>query len=198
MVSRKEWYTRVNTTWPKEVPPLTGEEATRAVRKLWRKFRKVKCMLPIVVTSGNRYTWVYNGQVRVNAEAGWKALVHNLSHYFHRRRQTGVEEDARVGPHHKTHARLELRMIREVVKRGWLRGKLRSVPKPPTATLDPGHEKLKRLDARIVRWESRLKRSQNALRKLIRSRKALCRRLEKQAVLPQFDIAAHLELEQLP
>jgi len=123
MVTRSEWYARVDATWPAEVPPLTGPEAIKAARKLYRYVTGSRLELPIRVTSGNRYTWARRGYLSVNPTAkrhggGWQAFVHDLSHWLHHK--TGL------APHDKSHARLERRLIKVVIARGWLQGKLKS------------------------------------------------------------------------
>lgn len=179
MVSRKEWYQRVNAVWPTPVPGLTPEEAVRATKKLWRHFRKRKLMWPVEITSGRRYTWAREGTMYVNPEHGWSRFIHDLSHYFHRRAQFGLDPEARVGPHHKDHAKLELRMRNYVLKQGWLAGKLKSRPKPERMVLPSAYHKLTKMDELIERWERKQKRAHNALKKLIRQRKWLVRKLEK-------------------
>jgi hypothetical protein len=105
----------------------------------------------------------------VNPQQGWHGLVHLLSHYCHDR----LNRDDQ--PHGSGHARLEIRMIKEVVRRGWLDGRLKSQPKPPVAAPDP----LVRLRARHKAWTTRAKRAATALRKLERS----IRRLEKLVIM---------------
>lgn len=95
----------------------------------------------------------------VNPVGGWHELVHLLSHYLS------------PGKHGADHARCELRLIKEVIRRGWLEGKLRSpekvvVPVP----IDEVRSKRKaRLQERLKKWESRKKRAETAIRKLRKS-----------------------------
>ena len=168
MTTRKEWYERVNSTWPAEVPVLTADEAERATRKLYRFVIGRKLDIPIEITSGNRYTYARGGLNRrlyVNPGAtrhggGWKALVHDLSHWLHRKVNY---EDA---PHDKSHARLELKLTKEVVKRGWLNGTLKTVAKEAPPPQDTKLQQLLRTESAIQRWEIKLRRAQNALKKL--------------------------------
>lgn len=160
MVSRKEWYARVNAAWPEELPTLTEDEATRAAKKLWR-WALGTDPIPIEITSGNRYTWTHQGKLRVNASAGWNRFIHDLSHLFWRK-ANGYDA---VKPHEKGHARFELRMRKEVLKRGWLDGKLKREPKPEKV-IDEKKLRYERTIASIAKWESKLKRAQNALKKL--------------------------------
>jgi hypothetical protein len=159
MVSRKEWYARVNDAWPKPLPELTEYEAIRAARRLWR-WALGSEPPEIQITSGNRYTWTRRGVLMVNPSAGWDRFVHDLSHLFWRRANR-VEHDLK--PHEKGHARFELRMRKEVLRRGWLDGKLKPAPKPPK---DPKLVRYEAVIASIERWRAKLRRAQNALRKL--------------------------------
>lgn len=173
MVSRKEWYVRANSAWPADVPDLTADEAIRATRKLYRFVRKRRLEHHIRITSGNRYTRPIGFNVlQVNPApgnpstdykrhgGGWQALVHDLSHWL----------DPGRG-HSKGHARLERRMIHEVVRRGWLAGKLKSETKPPRPEEDPKVARQKSIAARIARWAAKKKRADRALQKLVRQQK---------------------------
>lgn len=161
-MNRRQWYERTNAEWPAVVPVPTPEEAIRGARKLWRFVRGRKCTLPVVLTSGNRSTWVSRGVLRVNPDCqdghggGWKSLVHDLGHYL-------------GGKHGKAHARFEARMIRVVVKRGWLTGALKPTPAPaPTPAVDARAVRAERIAARLDRWEAKERRARNAIKKLRR------------------------------
>jgi hypothetical protein len=173
-VTRKEWYRRVNEAWPSKVPPLTEAEALRAAKRLFRFAMGYTFRGPVKVTSGRRYTWVRRGVLYVNPEQGWHSLVHLISHYCHDR-SVGAEDQG----HNAKHARAELRMIKEVIKRGWLEGKLKDKPKAerPVAAIDERAVRLAHTDAAIERWERKAKRAANALKKLRRRRAAQARRL---------------------
>lgn len=169
-VTRREWYRRVNAAWPAKVPPLTDDEAIRAARKLYRFERGYMWEGRVEITSGNRYSWIRRGVMYVNPERGWQSLVHLLSHYL------------APGKHGADHARCELRMIKEVVRRGWLDGKLKTPEKEPAPepTVDQIRAaKIQRLDERIKRWTTREKRAKTALAKLRRSKRAYERAAEK-------------------
>lgn len=162
-VTRKEWYTRVNALWPEDVPALTGPEAIRAARKLHRFALGVTIPLAAVrLTSGNRFTWKRHGILSVNPERGWKKLVHHLSHLFDNRLHPETK------PHASEHARLEMRMIKEVIKRGWLAGSLKDQPKALAPERDARAEKYARLYERVRKWEAKHKRAEVALKKLRR------------------------------
>ena len=178
MVSRKEWYTRVNASWPEKPPALTEPEGIRAARKLYRFVTGNTLGNPIAVTSGNRYTWMRRGVLYVNPDGGWHRLIHDLSHWLHRRVNAGKK------PHDKAHAKLELRMRREALRRGWLAGALADKPKvpvtaPETAQDAPAlaeapkarpsvrEQRYARTMAAIERWRTKEKRAKNALKKLV-------------------------------
>lgn len=120
----RDWYERVNSTWANEVPPLTAAEAVKAAPRLLKKFSTIRPVKEVKVTSGNRYTWVRRGILYVNPDrketigGGWAALVHDLSHYVHWHDGVGK-------PHSKEHAKLEIKMVKYVVRSGWLDGKLK-------------------------------------------------------------------------
>lgn len=181
-VPMREWYRRVNQVWPKEVPPLTERAARTAAKRLWRWATGNKLPFRIEYTSGRRrYTRIaYDGGLRlvVNSSRGWGHFVHDLSHVIWRHENW----DAR--PHEKGHAQLELRMRKEVLRRGWLDGKLdasinvESKDAPPPSALDVRREKHERVLAAIERWERKLARAENALKKLRRREVGLRRHLE--------------------
>lgn len=166
-VTRKEWYNRVNALWPADIRerPLTALEAIRAACKLYRFVTgRTISAKHVRLTSGNRSTDIRSGVLFVNPQGakrdthrGWEALVHDLSHRLINTAHGGE------------HARLEIRMIKEVVKRGWLDGTLRDAPKAAAPAVDPRNVKRARTVAAIARWETKARRAENALRKLRRS-----------------------------
>lgn len=186
MVSRAEWYSRVNGAWPESRPPLTAEEAVRAGRKLYRRFRGKPCRLPTVVTSGNRYSGVRFGELRVNPAQGWRDFVHSLSHNFY-------WLDSSDKPHAKSHARLELRMIKHVVRSGWLSGALKSKPRAERPPEDPRALRLQRTQAALKRWRSKARRAATAIKKLERRERALARELSR--ATPRLDVAGAQDVD---
>lgn len=165
MVTRREWYSRVNATWPKDLPALTAGEAERAARRLYRFVLRKTYVGRVHVSSGNRYSAVRYGSMTVNPSRGWKDLVHELSH--------SLRPDL---PHSGDHARLEIRMAKEVLRRGWLSGSLKDEPEAPAAPADKRRKRLEQLLSGVVRWERKLSRAQNALKKL----RSKLRRLERE------------------
>ncbi len=153
-ITRKEWYRRVNETWPDIVPALTFEEGARAARRLFRFVTGRKFEGKVIETSGRRYSGrVEYRFIFVNPERGWKELIHTMSHYL-----------LPIG-HGGEHARLERRMIKEVIRRGWLEGRLKSEPKPGPTKDELRAAKIERAQAALVRWERKLARAQRALAK---------------------------------
>lgn len=179
MVTRAEWYTRVNEAWGKDpLPKLTYPEARRALKKIWRAITGEKFTYVAAETSGNRFTWSDGMYYRVNAEAGWHRFIHDVSHRLHRKVNPGKK------PHAKSHARLELKIIKLVRARGWLEGRLKDpvrAPAPVPTAVEVRQAKLGAVLRRIKKWESRGKRVRTALRGLRASERGLRRALSAQA-----------------
>lgn len=158
-----EKYQSVNGAWPETVPSITAQEAVSAAKRLYRFTLKRSFRGKVRLTSGNRYTRISSGVMIVNPDRGWQSLVHLLSHHCHRR----------LWPKHRphdgrgTHAAIEREMINHVIASGWLDGVLR---RPEKENPDPREVRQARVLARIVAWESKLRRAQNALAKLNRQR----------------------------
>jgi hypothetical protein len=160
-MNRRDWYERVNAAWPAgPLPKLTTDEAVKAARRLFR-FCKLK-VREVTATSGNRHNWGrWDGVFVVNPDKGWRELVHGVAHWAHYRLTPGG-----VAPHDKSHARLELRLVKQVVKRGWLTGRLKPQPKVATATAKPaGDAKLEHARAMLAKADTRLKRATTIRRK---------------------------------
>jgi len=164
MVTRRELYSRI--------PPLPGRptfpEAVRATKKLHRFVRRQKCHWDFEETSGNRYTWVRGNTCFINVDKGWGDFIHLLSHYLHR---------ASTGENHsKDHARLELRMRKEVLRRGWLDGRLKDkgrvkVPPSPIDKIQKRRDQIIRLERKIKGLTTRLKTAKRSLSALERNQK---------------------------
>lgn len=168
--------------WPSTIEPLTEYEAVRVAARLWKWAEGEPCPYAIVTTSGKRYTWLRERDgattLVVNAEGGWRRLAHDLSHLFWRRANPSAR------PHEKGHARFEARLIREIIRRGWLDGKLREKApreKPVATAFDERARKLSLVLAGIKRWEAKERRAKNALQKLHRRRRGLERAIAKAA-----------------
>lgn len=171
-VTRREWYERVNGAWPAQVPPLTAEEAVRAARRLWRYGRGRTWTGEVRVTSGRRHTWVWGGVLYVNPEKGWHDLVHMLSHLCERSEAHG-----------STHARMELRMIKQVVRRGWLEGKLRTPAREPRPQPPVQAVRYARVLELEKAWQRKAKLAATKLR-ILRRRRRYYERQQAVAVVP--------------
>lgn len=159
-----ERYQSVNGAWPQSAPALTAQEAVAAAKRLYRLVMRKPWIEKIKVTSGNRRgAAVRYGMMIVNPDAGWKGLVHSLSHRCHYRLHPGHKPHDGRG----THAFIERTMIEHVVNSGWLEGKLKR-PNKPKAEVDVKVIRAKRVAARIKAWEAKRKRAETALRKLAR------------------------------
>jgi hypothetical protein len=150
--------------WPDPLPPLTAYEAERAARRMWRYAKGETYTGKVHIGTGNRINWYAKGVLTVNPSRGWKHLIHELSHYFF--------YDANPGerPHSKYHARWEIKLTKEALKRGWLDGKLKK-PEVSKPVVDPRLRKLALVEAGIKRWETKAKRAKTALAKLERKRR---------------------------
>lgn len=100
----------------------------------------------------------------IDVRYGWHGLVHQLSHKIHYRKN-GARPD--YAEHDWRHEALELAMIRHVVTKGWLDGRLRREPKP-APEVDHARTRRDSTLASISRWTTKAKRAENALRKLRR------------------------------
>jgi hypothetical protein len=117
--------------WPDVMPELTEAEATRAAKRLYRKFMGAPWRFDVVPVSGRCHSYIRRvtvGRRRktaivVNPGRGWKELVHGLSHTFFRRLHPSLP------PHHFEHTHFEKAMVRYVIENGWLDGKLKPQPK---------------------------------------------------------------------
>lgn len=146
MVTIQEWYERVNAAWPSNVPPMTDRIAITAAKRLFRWATGHRLKRAVVVTSGNRSTWGYGNELRVNPSAGWRTFVHHLSHWI----DTLAWSQRGRKPHDRSHARFELRMVREVLKRGWLESPA-PVEKPKPSLIEQRAAHAVAMHARAVR-----------------------------------------------
>ncbi len=158
---KREWYRRVNETWPETVPELTEIEAVRAAKKLYRFATRRTFFGKIDVASGNRRNYGNAFEMRINPSRGWKNMVHELSHELY------------FGPHGGEHARGERRMIREVLTRSWLNGALKDKPKPEKPAVPPRERKYQSIVKRLESWQRKQRRAENACKKLARQMKRM-------------------------
>lgn len=183
MVTITEWYRRLNGLWPESVPQLTYPEAVRAAKKLFRTVGLEFAHYEPCRRADGR-TWMrwreHDSRMRlcvaINADRGWKDFIHMVSHIANQRKQNK--------PHGREHARIEMRMVRQVLRLGWLDGRLKDKPKPapaqapaaaePTLTAPPADQKAEKLahaQAMLRKSETRLKRATTLHKKWMRRAK---------------------------
>jgi hypothetical protein len=121
------------------------------------------------LTSGNRYTRPRGGVFYVNPNesdmfGGWKAIVHDISHWAGRRLFP------KAPPHSPGTAFIERKLAEHVINSGWLDDKLKREPKAKPE-IDVKALRHQRTLAAIKRWESKAKRAKTTLAKLHQRRK---------------------------
>lgn len=178
-------YERVNEIKPPEVKAMTFEEASAAVRKMYRHMTGKLFPYTIVETSGNRNTWLYGSEFRVNVGKGWTDLVHMFSHWYHR------HFFASDRPHSKRHARIERKLRKWAVSRGWMSGALHKEKASP-APVSRSEERAKLIErrrAQVARLERKIKALTTRLRKAKRSLGALERASERSMTSASQEVA---------
>jgi hypothetical protein len=181
MTTIAQYYERVNEAWGHGliqvsyghkldgVAPPTPEEAVKGAAKLWRFATGASCPYDIYLTSGNRdtgqrYSYKHKKVILfVNAEQGWYEIVHHLAHLTAWHMDMGKT-------HSKQQARHELKMVKEVIKRGWLDGSLKPAPKF-VPVVNKKLIEYERALAAIKRWEAKAKRAKTAIAKLSKRKK---------------------------
>lgn len=174
----------VNDQWkahPNHKTPPTPEEAIRGFKILYRAASGRAFKGKVVITSGNRHTWVRGGIWYVNPDeprwdglGGWAEIVHSMSHYFHSR------NNPTLAPHHAKQAYLERKLTETALRRGFLDGKLKPKPKAPKPPVDKLAVAMERLEAREKAWATKLKRANTAIAKMKKERRSLERKIAKQ------------------
>jgi hypothetical protein len=159
-----ERYQSVNGAWPQaELPKMTGHEAIRAGKRLYRLAMGSAWKGKWKAGRGNHRTYPRGNTFLVNPGQGWHDMVHDLSHYCHRR----LHPDHKPHDGRGTHAFIEKTMIEHVVNSGWLGGTLK---RPGKSKPDLKAVRYRRIVSRIGRWDAKRKRAETALRKLRRQR----------------------------
>lgn len=167
-------YAKVGDVWAaaRPIPPITHDEAERAVRRIYRHFGHKSQGGP------NARTARFNGEVRrvwitpktdAGLFKGWERLAHDVSHRIFAARHPTFR------PHAGGHDALERDIAAYIVAQGWLGGTLRR--DRPKAGGKDASAKLAAIDARIARWEAKARRAKNALTKLARQRKYYTKKL---------------------
>jgi hypothetical protein len=128
--------------------------AMNYIRAFWKQEVGSKFRWKIRIGTGNRRTWLHSGVFTVNPAQGWHDINHDMSHFIERRKTGGAHTDQ--------HLRLERNGAALIVKR-FLMDEPYVEPKKER---DFVAERAGRVDANIQRWETKLKRAANALKKL--------------------------------
>lgn len=117
MGASKTFWKNLNDAWPKDLPIPTDKEAINGVKRLYRHVvGKPLPLKVVVVRHKRRRTWSRRGRFVVSPEypyprSGWPAIVHDLSHYVHRRMRGWTK------PHDSRQARIEKAMQDYVLER---------------------------------------------------------------------------------
>lgn len=176
--------------WPADIPTLTEPEAIRAFRRLYR-FSMGNTFDGIVqLTSGNRRAlrmdWFGNSRLAaINPSKGWREFAHDASHWF----DLLMNGETKHGKHH---ARFEAKLIREIVRRGYLEGVLRTdadrevtheeAIDPAEAKAEERAKRMWRIDELLAAWARKESRALNAIAKLDRERRRIERAIAKAAL----------------
>lgn len=168
--------------WPDIIPAMTAPESERAFRRLYRWATGWTYTGKVEISSGNRRAvrfdwprghWASTRIAFINPEKGWREFAHDASHLF----DHVVNGESEHGKHH---ARFEAKLIRQIVTRGYLDGKLldRERPKPEVVGDPKAAARLVRI-ARIgeleTAWQRKLSRAERAIKKLDGERKRIQR-----------------------
>lgn len=159
MPSPAEYNRIVETIWAEQ---STREQrrnvhpnlAKNFVRAFYRQIMKKPFPYELRIGTGNRRTWCRWGVFTVNPEQGWHDINHDMGHWLERQ----LTGDA--------HSDQQLRFERDgaaLICRRFLRDEPYVEPKKERDMISI---RAARVDAGIERWEKKLKRAQNALRKL--------------------------------
>tara|TARA_R110002020_G_C15990987_1_gene749350 strand:+ start:117 stop:713 length:597 start_codon:yes stop_codon:yes gene_type:complete len=145
----------VNSKWPDHIPIPEPDEAVAFAKAVYRKAMGRPWKGKTKVVSGNRHTWVRNGVLNVNpntrglSSAGFQNILHNISHFAHRRLHPNDR------PHSDSQLYLERNLTDWVLKKGFLNGSLKTSPKPK---IDLVEKRARRVEAAICRAETKLKK----------------------------------------
>lgn len=133
--------------------------AKNFIRAMWKQEMGGKLPWRLRIGSGNRRTWMNDFVFTVNPDQGWHDINHDMSHFIERRGSGGAHTDNQV--------RLEGAGARLIMRRF-----LRDEPYvDPKKGRDRVADRAARVDNGIARWESKLRRATNALKKLKRQKR---------------------------
>lgn len=168
-------------------PPVTREEMEKAIRKLWRfalretfdgkiEFGRRNASGGYLIRVWKRRGYDYRtalpelmiGMEEANRTDLWEQLVAGCAYWM-----------ARYAKNEENTSYLGYMMVREVIKRGWLDGRLGAKLIPPKSREERAAEKRRKtvgsIKARIKAWTTKHKRATTALKKL----NAQLKRMEK-------------------
>ena len=163
-------YKTVNAVWPDKYPVPQPQEAISGTKALIRFARKLATQdgrddrwvknYKFKITSGRRYGGARGGVWYVNPNLhghwGWHHLVHQVSHWAVRHYWP------KAPGHGLCHAWIESELAAYAIK-NLIDGQLQRPEKPKA---DPVEVRRERVDVAVKRWEGKLRRAENALRKL--------------------------------
>lgn len=158
---------------------LTETSATRAIKRSRSFFYGKRCnngFVKVRMTSGRNqtiwkdgrgYEWSVNPENTNMIGGGWADLIHTLSHLFGQ-------------GHSKKHARLELRLAKMAIARGWPWGSLepKRIEKPEPTRDELRSKKIELRKAQVDRLERKIKSLTTRMRNARRSLAALVRAQE--------------------
>lgn len=167
------WDRLVNSKWPPGIATPSDAEAITGAKRLYRKAMGKPWRGPVTITSGNRHTWIRRGVLYVNPNytwrPGWPGIVHAIAHYAHARKHPGDR------PHSARQAYIERDLTDYALANGFLEGRLNR-PKRQASKPDPVVSRYQRILARQSKWQTKLKRAENALAKVRKERRDYERR----------------------
>ncbi len=164
MTTLAEWQQRVNDIKASvQDVSLTKQQAEAYARKLYRFVRKGTFAGTVGITSGNRHSWVHSAAlITVNPGNGLRSLLWDFS-------------NALSANNARARLRMQLRLYKTAIARGWFMPHQAKAPKPKAkdgSRLSRLEDRIKRLKARLARWDSRQRRAANAIKSLTRKLKA--------------------------
>jgi hypothetical protein len=173
---RALWDQNINTLWGGRRPVLSPADSLAAARKLWRHATGKGWKGEWKLTSGRRVTRPIRGTFYVNPnepdDPGIRGIIHSISHVAHYRLHP---KDA---PHSIRQMRLEARLTKFAIKRGWHEPKLVEPVAPPPAPAKPDvvAQRYRRMVARRDKWAAELERAKRLLAKAEKEVRAYERR----------------------
>jgi hypothetical protein len=142
----------------------SNKEAITGARRLYRRAMGRPFPGKVVITSGNRYTWVRRGVMYVNPNPrwgmkGWRGIVHLMAHYCHSRKHPNAR------PHDHRELDLEADLTRYAIESGFHEGRLKRPETPPKPKPNIRTVRMQNAEAALRRWESKQKRTETAIKK---------------------------------